>query len=166
MMIVCHMTIIQVQIFPRRPSGVCPPIDNTDGSRVCATCNILLINFTTNIIIVVVIILDRFQSGGSEMRIGQSPVFCTLPSKWPPLPRVEAQPALGSNEGGWCISKPPPSSWPGHLWWAIASHTAEPLTKSKWNKPMMSANNTILIQLYQYNNTSDSDYLRWFKNKT
>ena len=137
MMIVCHMMIIQVQIFPRRPSGVCPPIDNTDGSRVCcATCyNILWSTLPTSSPSSFV---DRFHSGGKEMKI----VFCTAAQQMTLPPSLVVRPSLPgwSNEGGWCISKPPPSSWPGHLWWAIASHKSCSAREMKMKRrPMMSA---------------------------
>ena len=95
--------IIQVQIFPRRPSGacnVCPPIDITDGSRVCSTCYIyswstLAVHHHHRRV------LDRFESGGKETRID---FLQSRPANDPPLVPRPIQPALRSNEGGWCIS--------------------------------------------------------------
>ena len=163
-------------------------MDNTDGSRVCATCYpwstwpisssisspsssslsfyrhlmLLLINVAN--VIITSVLLDGSWSGSTEMRIVflHSSQQMTSPSK-------EAHPALRWNEVVCCIScirwccmiqhstahctemrrcavlaNPPPSSWPGHLWWAIASQRPTRLRKWKWNKRTTSAKTLIL----------------------
>ena len=95
--------IIQVQIFPRRPSGVwlCPP-STLQMAHGCAAPLAAIYSWSTlSVHHHHRRVLDRFESGGKETRID---FLQSRPANDPPLVRRPSQPALRSKEGGWCIS--------------------------------------------------------------